>query len=47
MQGLRSPERTIGAICTAFVFTYGLQVVHLSRDFILLVLLIGSRQLAL
>jgi MFS family permease len=26
----------------AFVFPYGLQVVHLSRDFILLVLLIGS-----
>jgi MFS family permease len=29
-------------VYTAFVFTYGLQVVHLSRDFILLVLLIGS-----
>jgi len=29
-------------VYTAFVFPYGLQVVHLSRDFILLVLLIGS-----
>src|SRR5215813_399248 len=29
-------------IYIAFVFPYGLQVVHLSRDFILLVLLIGS-----
>jgi MFS family permease len=29
-------------VYTAFVFTYGLQVVHLSRDFILLALLIGS-----
>ena len=29
-------------VYSAFVFTYGLQVVHLSRDFILLALLIGS-----
>jgi MFS family permease len=29
-------------VYAAFVFPYGLQVVHLSRDFILLVLLIGS-----
>ena len=29
-------------VYTAFAFTYGLQVVHLSRDFILLALLIGS-----
>jgi MFS family permease len=29
-------------VYVAFVFPYGLQVVHLSRDFILLVLLIGS-----
>jgi MFS family permease len=29
-------------VYTAFVFTYGLQVVHLSRDLILLALLIGS-----
>jgi MFS family permease len=29
-------------VYTAFVFTYGLQVVHLSRDLILLALMIGS-----
>ena len=38
----RMAQMTSIFVYTAFVFTYGLQVVHLSRDLILLALLIGS-----
>jgi MFS family permease len=39
---VRTGQMTPIYVYIAFVFTYGIQVVHLSRDFLLVVLLIGS-----